>query len=98
MCASLMTVSEMAAIEAGISRETHFQIQPAVRIVQQILSFFAQQSESPPRDLIVPHFHQLIVVLGLTLTGVVLGQVVRRVRHLAEDYARRVENSGEGRP
>jgi len=46
----------------------------------------------------VPRFHQLIVVLGLTLTGVVLGQVVRRVRYLAEDYAQRVTPPSEGQP
>jgi len=41
-------------------------------------------------DLTVPRYYQLIFVLALVLTGVVLGQVIRRVRALAEDYSRRL--------
>jgi hypothetical protein len=41
-------------------------------------------------DLTVPRFHQLVVIIGLALTGIVVGQVVRRVRRLAEDYAKRL--------
>ena len=33
---------------------------------------------------------QLITLLGLALTGVVLGQVVRRVKDMAADYAERL--------
>ena len=40
--------------------------------------------------MLVPRYAQLIFVLGLVLTGVVIGQVIRRVRGLAEDYARRM--------
>lgn len=42
------------------------------------------------RDLAVPRFHQLLFLLGLALTGVILGQVVRRIRALAHDYAHRL--------
>jgi hypothetical protein len=55
-------------------------------------------NETPPREITVPRFHELVIVLALVLTGVVLGQVIRRVRHLAEDYARRVEDAQEARP
>ena len=46
-------------------------------------------------DLRVPRYEQLIVLVALALTGIVLGQVVRRVRHLAEDFAGRVSARGE---
>jgi hypothetical protein len=39
----------------------------------------------------VERYQQLIVLLALLLTGVVLGQVIRRVRGLADEYARRLE-------
>ena len=38
----------------------------------------------------VPRYYQLIVLVALALAGVVLGQVIRRVRLMAEDFARRV--------
>jgi hypothetical protein len=41
------------------------------------------------RDLRIPRYHQLMVLVALALTGIVLGQIIRRVRGLAEDYARR---------
>jgi hypothetical protein len=44
-----------------------------------------------PQDLGVPRYHELIFLLSLILTGIVLGQVIRRVRDLAKDYAARVE-------
>jgi len=44
-------------------------------------------------DYTVPRVHQLIVLTGLALTGIVVGQVIRRVRRLAEDYAQRLEAS-----
>lgn len=43
----------------------------------------------PKGDMEVPRYAQVIFVLSLVLAGVVLGQVVRRVRHLAELYVRR---------
>ena len=38
-------------------------------------------------DMAVPRYHQVIFVLALALTGVVLGQLIRRVRNLATDFA-----------
>lgn len=38
-------------------------------------------------DLRVPRYEQLIVLLALVLSGIVLGQIVRRVRQLAEAYS-----------
>jgi len=46
-------------------------------------------------DLSVPRYEQLIVLLALALTGIILGQVVRRVRHLAEEFAGRAGATGE---
>ncbi|MBC8870044.1 MAG: hypothetical protein H8E44_11535 [Planctomycetes bacterium] len=45
----------------------------------------------------VPRYHQIIFLLALGLSGIVLGQVIRRVRSLAKDYAARVE-SNRGAP
>ena len=45
------------------------------------------------RDLHVPRYHQIIVLLALALTGIVLGQVIRRVRAVAKQYADRVQSS-----
>ena len=48
------------------------------------------------RDLHVPRYHQIIVLLALGLTGIVLGQVIRRVHALAKEYAARTaQNGGE---
>ncbi len=41
------------------------------------------------RDIRVPRYHQFIVLLALALTGVVLGQVIRKVHGMARDYAQR---------
>jgi hypothetical protein len=51
-------------------------------------------------DLRVPRYHELIVVLTIALTGIILGQVIRRVRALAEDYAARLARvtGGHGSP
>lgn len=46
-------------------------------------------------DLRVPRYEQLIILVALGLTGILLGQVVRRVRHLAEEFAERVSASVE---
>ena len=48
------------------------------------------------RDLNVPRYHQVISVLALVLCGVVLGQAVRRVRRLADEYAERLQRAGGG--
>lgn len=41
------------------------------------------------RDLRVPHYHALLMLLALTLCGIILGQVIRRVRAMAEEYTTR---------
>lgn len=46
-------------------------------------------------DLSVPVYYQLIMLLALALTGIVLGQVIRRVRAMAEDLSRRLSR-GQG--
>jgi len=38
----------------------------------------------------VPRYHQIMFLLALVLTGVLLGQVIRRVRTMAQDYAERL--------
>jgi hypothetical protein len=47
-------------------------------------------------DMTLPRYHQVIFVLALTLTGVVLGQLIRRVRNLANDFAQRAGETREG--
>jgi hypothetical protein len=42
-----------------------------------------------PRELRVPRTHEAIFVLALALTGIVLGQVIRRVGKMAREYAAR---------
>jgi hypothetical protein len=46
----------------------------------------------------IPRYHQIIFLLSLLLVGVVLGQVVRRVRPLAEEFSRRQEACRRSRP
>jgi hypothetical protein len=43
---------------------------------------------------ITPAINQLVMLTSLALTGVVLGQVVRRVRALAEEFAARSQAKG----
>jgi hypothetical protein len=43
------------------------------------------------RALNVPRYHELIFLLGLAISGVILGQVIRRVRYMAMEYAQRLE-------
>ncbi len=45
-------------------------------------------------DLRVPRYHELVVLAAMVLCGVFLGQVVRRARNLADDYAAR-RSAGE---
>jgi hypothetical protein len=47
------------------------------------------------RNLRVPPYHQAIFLLALALTGIVLGQVIRRVRRMAVEYAARVAAGNE---
>jgi hypothetical protein len=62
---------------------------------------FARWGEIPgwPRsDMVVPRYAQCIFLLALILTGVVVGQVVRGVRRLAENYALLVAQARGGSP
>ena len=49
------------------------------------------------RDLRMPRYQQLIVLLALVWSGILLGQLLRRVRSLAEDYSRRLSGGAGGR-
>lgn len=42
------------------------------------------------RQIRVPRYHQIMFLLAVVLTGVILGQVVRCVRSMAQDYAARL--------
>lgn len=50
------------------------------------------------RDLRVPRHEQAMVLLALLLSGVILGQMARYVRRLAEDYLRRTSPAAAGAP
>jgi hypothetical protein len=54
--------------------------------------WFAGREESllGPRDITVPRYHQLVFLVGLALCGIVLGQVVRRVKAMAAEFASRI--------
>ena len=43
----------------------------------------------PTVERMVPRYQELVFVLALALTGVFVGQIVRRVRYLAQEYAER---------
>jgi hypothetical protein len=64
------------------------------------LAGFARWGEVPgwPRaDVTVPRHYVVIVVIALVLAGVVVGQIVRRVRGMAEEFAQR-QAAGKGGP
>jgi hypothetical protein len=44
-------------------------------------------------QLRVPRYHQAITLLAIVLAGVMLGQIVRHVRRLAEQYAQRNQDA-----
>ena len=44
-------------------------------------------------EIRVPRYHQVIVMLAIILAGVMLGQIVRRVRRLAEQFAQRNQDA-----
>jgi hypothetical protein len=48
------------------------------------------------RAIRVPRDHEIVVVLALGLTGIALGQVTRRARGMAEEYAARVDAGPDG--
>ncbi len=46
------------------------------------------------RDTRVPRYHELIFLTALAMTGIIQGQVIRRVKMLAAEYARRLKEAG----
>jgi hypothetical protein len=38
-------------------------------------------------EIRVPRYHELIMLVAIVMAGTMLGQITRRVRHLAESYA-----------
>src|SRR5207244_1312456 len=38
-------------------------------------------------ELRVPRYHELIVLVAIVMAGVMLGQIIRRVRRMAEQFA-----------
>lgn len=46
------------------------------------------------RDIRVPRYHELIVLTALAFSGIIQGQVIRRVRAMAVEYARRSTAAG----
>jgi hypothetical protein len=55
---------------------------------------YAKWFADPARNLRIERYQQLIFLVALGLMGIVLGQVIRRVRRLAEDFASRVSGGG----
>jgi hypothetical protein len=47
------------------------------------------------RDIRVPRYHQVIVLLALALTGVIIGQVLRTIHGMAREYAQRSQNAAQ---
>lgn len=56
---------------------------------------YAKWFADPERHLRVERYQQIIFLLALGLTGVVLGQVIRRLRPVAEDFAARLSRQGK---
>ena len=54
--------------------------------------------EAARADMAVPRYQQLIFLTALAMTGVMIGQIIRRVKSLAQDYSRRVDIARESRP
>ncbi len=47
------------------------------------------------RNVRVPRYHELIFLTALAMSGIIQGQVIRRVKALAAEYARRLASTGE---
>jgi hypothetical protein len=61
------------------------------------LAGFARWYAAPDRGLTVPRYQQLILLLALALAGITLGQVIRRVRALAEEFSARLDAANRER-
>lgn len=55
------------------------------------VKYFA--AEDRATMMVVPRYYQMIMLVAIALAGIILGQIVRRVRSMAEDFARRLERS-----
>jgi hypothetical protein len=44
-------------------------------------------------DLHVPRYHQIVVLVAIVMAGVMLGQIVRRLRQLAQEFAERSQST-----
>jgi hypothetical protein len=42
------------------------------------------------RNVRVPRYHELIFLTALAISGIIQGQVIRRVKAMAAEYARRL--------
>jgi hypothetical protein len=61
------------------------------------LSGYARWFADSRLDLRVPRYYQILFVLALAFTGIILGQAIRRMRTVAEDFASRTsETHGAG--
>lgn len=49
--------------------------------------------EAVRADMLVPRYQQFIVLASLALSGIMLGQIIRRVKSMAADYAVRLERA-----
>ncbi len=49
-------------------------------------------------NLQVPRYHQLVVLVAIALSGILVGQIVRRTRRMAEDYAQRLSRQDGSQP
>jgi hypothetical protein len=52
-----------------------------------------EESVFGKRELTVPPYHEFIFLLGLALTGIILGQIVRRVKSMAVEFTRRIDSA-----
>ena len=52
----------------------------------------------PHRELTVPRYAQLVMLLALAMTGIALGQIIRSVKAMAEDYASRIQAARQEQP
>jgi hypothetical protein len=53
-------------------------------------------SETVQVDMAVPRYQQLIFLAALAVMGVMIGQIIRRVKSMAADYAARLERARVG--
>ena len=67
----------------------------AVSVVVAYLYVLGYAKWFAEADIRVPRYHQAIVLIGLMLVAVTLGQIIRRARSMAVDFARPANRSEE---